>query len=107
MSGTDRRHFFKQFGLSLVSLALAPYVAARARLAAAADGKLPALSEDDPTAKILGYRPDAAKVDLKKWPKKAGADGKNQKCATCMFFTSIDKTSGKCQIFPNNTVNPA
>jgi len=62
------------------------------------------LSESDPTAQDLGYKDDNTKVDIEKFPKKAGAAGKNQKCSTCQFYSAIDAKHGNCQIFVNNTV---
>jgi hypothetical protein len=65
---------------------------------------LPLLKESDPVAKSLGYFTNADQVDTKKWPKRSGPDAKQQRCSTCMFYTAIDPKHGKCQIFPNNTV---
>src|SRR5262245_49379156 len=65
---------------------------------------LPLLKESDPVAKSLGYSANAEKVDTKKWPKRSGPDAKQQRCETCMFYTTIDAKHGKCQIFPNNSV---
>jgi hypothetical protein len=97
----NRRNFFKYGIAGLASLFAAPLLSRKG--SAFADGKAP-LSPTDPVAQSLGYNPDNTKVDVKKWTKKAGADGKTQKCGTCMFFSAVDGKSGNCQIFPNNSV---
>lgn len=100
----DRRHFFKTSLISVAAAALAPYFRGSSSIAFAG-ATLPLLKESDPTATALGYNANADKVDVKKWTKKAGPDGKSQNCSGCMFYTGIDKKVGKCQIFPNNTVS--
>ena len=86
--------------------------AAQALEATAADAKpsaLPMLDEKDPTAVALGYKADAKKVDLKKFPKRAGAEGAKQFCNSCMFFqaTGDPKTakSAPCQLFAGKQVS--
>lgn len=74
-------------------------------LSAIADDKLVPLSPKDPMAVTLGYYENADKVDTKKWPKRAGAEGKKQYCHNCMFFSDPAKGRGKCQIFAGKTVN--
>jgi hypothetical protein len=65
-----------------------------------------ALSEDNPTAKALGYVADATKTDIKKFPKRAGANGANQFCSTCQFYQANAKAEwGPCAIFPNQVVS--
>ena len=97
----NRRNFFKASIAAVSSLLLFPVLFKKGS-AFGADKK--PLSAKDPVAQTLGYNPDNTKVDIKKWPKKSGADRALQKCQTCMFFTKIDGTHGNCQIFPNNTV---
>jgi hypothetical protein len=97
---SERRSFFKYAAAGLAALA---FTQSRNPLAFA-DAPSAQLSEEDPTAKALGYHKDATKVDPKKWAKRSGKDAKAQKCGTCQFYTAIDKKTGKCQIFPNNTV---
>jgi len=63
-----------------------------------------ALEETDSVAQSLGYQKDASKVDTAKYPKKAGADGANQRCDTCQFYTTQNAGWGKCQLFPNGLV---
>lgn len=83
---------------ALAGLAAAPAAALIARDALAAEP----LSENDPTAKSLGYVTDARKVDPKANPNyKAG-----QVCANCMQFTGkAGAAEGPCNIFPGKTVN--
>ena len=66
------------------------------------------VSEDEATAKALGYSHDVSKVDSTKWPKKA----EGQNCANCSFLQGaakkIDGKAGEwigCQIFPGKLVN--
>lgn len=99
----NRRSFFKYALMAIGSTALSFFFRGKSTLA---DTKtsLPPLKESDPTAMALGYYTNANKVDLKKWPKKAGPDGAIQKCSNCMFYLEPKKKLGKCQIFPNNLV---
>lgn len=64
------------------------------------------LPESDPVAKALGYYPDASKVDVKKWPKKAGAEGAKQNCANCQLYQpqAGEANRGGCTLFPNRWV---
>lgn len=99
---SERRSFFAQSILAGLAVFLAkPWQSAMVFADGAA---LPQLDESNPTAKALGYQLNADKVDPKKWPKRSGADAKQQRCSTCMFYTAIDKKSGKSQIFPTNSV---
>ena len=82
----------------------APTAAAPAAPAAAAGG-LKAISEDDPVAQSLGYKADATKVDVQKYPKRAGAEGAKQFCSGCQFYSAAEGELGKCQLFPNGLVN--
>ncbi len=61
-------------------------------LACAADEMV---SEKDPTAKALGFTLDASKVDLKKWPKRAGAEGAKQFCWNCALYQAKDAKDPK------------
>jgi hypothetical protein len=83
---------------ALASLAAAPAATLFAGDALAAE----ALSEDDPTAKSLGYVTDAKKVDAKANPNyKPG-----QVCANCMQYTGkAGAADGPCNIFPGKNVN--
>ena len=104
----SRRGFLKHSFLALAAVFVAPVLRKGSPKLfddAMADGPLAPLSASDPLAMSLGYNPSASKVDLKKWPKKAGPDGKGQKCSSCMLYTAIDGKTGKCQIFQNKTVS--
>lgn len=70
-----------------------------------------ALDPNDPTAKALGYHEDHTKVDVKKWPKKAGDKEGKQICKTCVLWTKGGlKAEGRegewgvCSIFPKGLV---
>lgn len=81
-----------------------------ASVKASADApKVSPLSESDPLAVSLGYIVDANKVDLKKWPKRAGPDGAKQFCYNCQFYQNASgdpkaSKSAPCQIFPGKSV---
>ncbi len=96
-----RRQFFKKVALGLGSMALfskwSPLVS---KTAFAAE----TLSESDPLAVSLGYVANATKTDVKKFPKRASADGKTQFCDNCMFYQKTDAKQGGCQIFQNKLV---
>jgi hypothetical protein len=64
------------------------------------------VDEKEQMAAALGFHKDATKVDVKKWTKKAGADGKSQTCATCQLYTAdlAANGQGKCVIFSNRLV---
>jgi len=106
----DRRQFLKTsfaaaFGLTLVS------AAERFLWAKEKNPKQPPPSpsteevpSNDPLAISLGYQEDAAKVDTKKFPKRATAEGKKEFCYNCQFYSDSDKTRGKCQLFGGRLV---
>jgi hypothetical protein len=101
----SRRQFLTKAGLSLCLIA--PLTLNLKALAEA--GKLVLVPETDPQAVALGYKTDASKVDTKKWPKRAGADGAKQFCYNCSLYqyTGTDpKGSGSaiCQIFAGRAV---
>lgn len=98
----NRRSFFKYGLTAAASLLISPILSRKGSLTFA-DEKKP-LSESDPLAQSMGYKNDGAKVDTKKFPKKAGDAGKKQKCSNCQFYTAVDAKHGGCQIFVNNTV---
>ena len=64
------------------------------------------VSEDDPTAKAMGYLHDAAKVDVAKYPRRAGEAGSQQYCNNCQLYKAgSDEGWGGCAIFPGKEVN--
>jgi hypothetical protein len=84
----------------------APQDAAPAAPAAdAGAGEPKKLDENDPVAKALGYSHDASKVDVAKYPKRAGAEGQKQFCHNCAQFNAGADAWGKCNIFPQGMVN--
>jgi hypothetical protein len=90
----DRREFVK-LGLAVAVTAPLPIDAARA-------ADLPKLSEDDPTAKALGYRHDTNAVDQARFPNHKP----DQNCANCKLIQG--EASGdwiRCQLFPGKLVN--
>lgn len=81
------------------------------KLASAQGTPTNALDVNDPMAKTLGYVENASKVDLVKFPRKAGPDGAKQKCANCILLTQTglkvagkDGVYGLCGLFRNGLV---
>jgi len=109
MSNT-RRDFLKFSTLTVAGAAfLGKAIAPSTAFAQAAKGaKLPMVDEAaDPTAKALGYHADATKVDVKKWPKRAGAEGAKQFCSNCLLLNGAKvttDTAAPCSLFPNKLV---
>jgi hypothetical protein len=67
---------------------------------APAEVELAPLSEDDPSAKSLGYVDDATSVDAAKYPRyEAG-----QACSNCALYMGGDAAEGACSIFPGKAV---
>jgi hypothetical protein len=108
-----RRQFLRQGGVGL--LAFIPFSIAANKLftsgsSAYAEGKLVMVSAKDPQAVSLGYNANATKVDTKKWPKRAGAEGAKQFCYDCQFFQAKTanpkaEAAAPCQIFMGKGVN--
>ena len=109
MSNSSRRNFLKVSGLGLIgAAALGKLTLSSASAEAQAAKKLPLVAETDPMAKTLGYNADATKVDTKKWPKRAQADGKTQFCRTCILFNGAKPTTekeGPCSLFAGKNVS--
>lgn len=104
-----RRGFLKMTGLGVLAAAVSKFISPTP---AHAEGAAPAapVNEKDPLAQSLGYHADAKKVDVKKWPKRAGAEGAKQFCRTCMFYQAKDPAKAAeapCQIFSGKTVKGA
>jgi hypothetical protein len=89
----ERRRLLKLAALGIVA---APFASsALSREARAADP--PMVSEDDPTAKALGYHCEAAK--------NAARTDATAFCDNCLFFTAhAGGKSGACQLFPGKSV---
>ena len=90
-----RRQFLQG---AAVSASAAMLVSALPSLARAED--LPPLSEADPTATALGYKEDATKVDLAKFPQHKPT----QLCSNCNFFQGTGARA-PCTLFPGKSVN--
>ncbi len=73
----------------------------------AAHAETEKLTEDDPTAKALGYKHDASSVDVAQFPKRADEAGKKQFCYNCALY---DQTAAEgaewagCSLFQNRKV---
>lgn len=110
----SRRTFLKQLGFGTLlavpaALTFGRIFSAEAQAPKPA-GKLEMVDPKNPQAQALGYHTDAAKVDTKKWPKRAGAEGAKQHCNNCQFYT-VDKgadptkvAAAPCQILMNKGV---
>jgi hypothetical protein len=105
MNTTNRRGFLKLTGLGILAASVSKLFSPTKAAAAGAE----LVNENDPLAKSLGYHADAKKVDSKKWPKHAGAEGAKQDCGNCMFYQSKDAkaTEAPCQIFSGKHVKAA
>jgi hypothetical protein len=91
MNHTTRRTF--------IIHAVAGTSALGASLAMAQAG--PKLEETDPQAVALGYKSDATKVDMKKYPKHVATDN----CAGCQLFQGKAKeATGGCPLFGGKQV---
>lgn len=96
----SRRQFLR--GSCATALALGGLSAAR--VAQAEPGKL---TEDDPTAKALGYKHDASTVDVKAFPKRAGEEGMKQFCSNCALWDKAAAEGAEwagCSLFQNRLV---
>ena len=89
----DRRQILKGALLSAVIPAVLPRDSDAATLVK--------LTEDDPTAKALGYHLDAKKVDIKTFP----TFKPNQTCGTCVQLQPGTGTERGCNLFPGKSVN--
>lgn len=110
---SNRREFLKKSGIGLfwavpMSLLAERLVFRPVPAHAQKDAKLVMTSVNDPTAKALGYYEDATKVDTKKWPKRAGAEGAKQFCYNCMFYQTKEDpkktTAAPCTLFAGKGV---
>jgi len=69
-------------------------------------GDMPKVSESDPVASSLGYKHNAAEVDLSKHPKRGEAAAADQYCKNCVLFQGKDGDEwGGCSIFGGKMVN--
>lgn len=92
-------HNRRQFLATLAAAAAAGTVATRSRPLSAQD-PLPLLSEDDPTAKALGYVDDLGKVPAGEPLLKPGAN-----CANCLHYQAeATAPVAPCALFPGKSV---
>ena len=64
------------------------------------------VTEDNPTARAMGYKHDATQVDVAKYPRRAGEAGSKQFCYNCQLYKAgSDEGWGACAIFPGKQVN--
>ena len=105
MKFTNRRSFLKLTGLGLAAASVSKFFSPTL-----AEAQTPqAVNEKDALAQSLGYHANAKKVDNKKWPKHAGAEGAKQMCSGCMFYQAKDAKAAEapCQIFAGKLVKGA
>ena len=99
-----RRNFlaYTAAGISLFLIKKRTEASANLNLPKPTDGDL---GESEPTAQALGYYKDAAKVDVKKWPKKVA----NQNCGNCQLYQAVpgESARGACVLFPKKWVAKA
>ncbi len=63
------------------------------------------LTEDDATAQALGYKHDASTVDVAKYPKRGGEEGKKQFCDNCALYAIKEEGDwAPCSLFQNKLV---
>lgn len=94
-----QRRRLLQYGAA--GVALIPVLTLGTRSAIAAEK----IAETHATAVALGYVHDATKVDVAKFPKRAGAEGAKQFCYNCLQYkASAEDGWGTCAIFPNYLV---
>ena len=107
---TSRRGFLKVSGLGLLAATLGSKLFSSTAQAegAAAAAPAAAVNEKDALAQSLGYHADAKKVDVKKWPKRAGAEGQKEFCYNCQFYWAKGDpkatAEAPCQIFAGKAV---
>ena len=93
---TQSRRNFIHAGIALWSASLIPSVTVAAGP--------PELQESDPIAIALGYKKDAAAVDVAKYPKRAGAEGAKQFCSNCALYSAGADGLGGCTAIPGKQV---
>ena len=92
MSITNRRTFMLQVVVGGSAIAASQAMAQAA----------PLVSESDANAVSLGYKADATKVDLKKYP----AHKATHNCSNCALFQGkATDAAGGCPIFPGKQVS--
>ncbi len=110
MSNTPRLHTSRR-GFCTGLIAAVPVLALSSRVHAQAEPTKP-VDEASQMATALGYKSDASKVDLVKFPKRKEAGGDKQFCDNCMFMQKTglkadgaEGVHGKCALFMDGLVN--
>jgi len=80
----------REFVLKFVPMAGAAVVLPRMALA-----DVPPLTENDPMARVMGFRLDTTKANQAKYPR----HNNEQMCGKCMHFTNPGADSAKCDLF--------
>ena len=98
----SRRDLLKKAGLTTMGIGGA-IVTGLTMPTAQADNHLSKLDENSPQAKALGYKHDAAAVDVAKYPQSQGGE---KNCASCQLYSAATAEGwGICPIFAGKLVN--
>lgn len=82
-----------------------PAPAAEPKPAMADTSTMVKLEESDPQAMSLGYKHDAANVDLEKYPRRGTPEAANQFCRNCVLYSGAEGDEwGPCSIFAGKLV---
>ena len=115
-SKINRRDFVKTSALALLASTLAPGLLRNVEAKKDNQSKpeknkeeplpagMTAVSETDPVASAIGYKPDASQIDFKKYPKRKLKDAQNQHCENCALYSSVNGSWGKCQLLTSGLV---
>jgi hypothetical protein len=99
----SRRRFLTHAVALPLAGALGAAFALRARRAWAEE--MVHIEESDPLASAFGYAHDATKVDVAKFPKRAGEEGAKQFCHNCAVYMGDEGAEwGPCAILPGKLV---
>lgn len=106
LSSSSRRDFLRNSFLMLAALpVLGTVFTSCTKKGANPPEGTTAVKEDDPVAASLGYKHEASAVDTSKFPKRAGAEGAQQFCHNCQFYTARgDSGWGDCSIIRSGVV---
>ena len=85
MNKITRRNFLKTIGSASAAVVCGVTVF-KPKSAFSLDAPQKAVDENSVKSKSFGYYADATKVDITKYPKKAGADGATQDCSNCQLL---------------------
>ena len=106
----SRRDFLKVITAAVVAAPVCSTIIKPKRVYALDVPKV-AVDPESAKAKQFGYHEDASKVDVTKYPKRAGAEGEKQLCSNCQLLTQSGlKAEGKeeaygfCTLFTEGLV---